>query len=281
MSTAHRNRNPGPARAGGFPSGLRVHAHGGRFTGRTGVVVCRAPDLRPGSVWVEFSPGDARLVPGYRLDVQRMSGQAGGGRTATLPQGQHCPEQGYRAEKGQRRRGVALHPQLAGQRVGGDPVPQRREVHRRDHGDSGAQHGGHRAISPTSGHPRPRSVRRTSETPTAYTVHQGEIGTSPPLSPARTKDRGDSETHSRRSDRRVIHEHSPTHSSERNVRASTTWSASSAMATRLREPGLVRASRATPRRAAFSSAGCPRSTGRRDAKGRLTERARLAVRASG
>jgi hypothetical protein len=48
---------------------LRVRAHSGRFTGGTGVVVDRAPDLRPGSVWVEFSPGHARLVPGYRLDV--------------------------------------------------------------------------------------------------------------------------------------------------------------------------------------------------------------------
>ncbi|MGW5718686.1 hypothetical protein ACWEVP_21120 [Amycolatopsis sp. NPDC003865] len=69
MSFAHRDRNPGPAQAGGFPSGLRVRARGGRFPGRTGVVVGRTPDLRPGSVWVEFSPGDARLVPGYRLDV--------------------------------------------------------------------------------------------------------------------------------------------------------------------------------------------------------------------
>ncbi|UOX90589.1 hypothetical protein MUY14_08180 [Amycolatopsis sp. FBCC-B4732] len=69
MTFAHQDRNPGPARTGGFPSGLRVRAHGGRFTGRTGVVVGRVPDLRPGSVWVEFSPGHARLVPGYRLDV--------------------------------------------------------------------------------------------------------------------------------------------------------------------------------------------------------------------
>ncbi|KDN21529.1 hypothetical protein [Amycolatopsis rifamycinica] len=69
MSFAHHDRNPGPARAGGFPNGLRVRAHSGRFTGGTGVVVDRAPDLRPGSVWVEFSPGHPRLVPGYRLDV--------------------------------------------------------------------------------------------------------------------------------------------------------------------------------------------------------------------
>ncbi|WP_439381083.1 hypothetical protein [Amycolatopsis lexingtonensis] len=68
MSFAHHDRNPGPARTGGFPDGLRVRAYGGRFTGRTGTVVGRAPDLRPGSVWVEFTAGDARLVPGYRLD---------------------------------------------------------------------------------------------------------------------------------------------------------------------------------------------------------------------
>ncbi len=48
MRFAHHDRNPGPARAGGFPSGLRV---------------------RPGSVRVEFSPGHARFEPGYRLDV--------------------------------------------------------------------------------------------------------------------------------------------------------------------------------------------------------------------
>ena len=69
MSITHHDRDLGPARAGGFPSGLQVHAHSGRFAGRTGVVIDRAPDLRPGSVWVEFSPGHARLVPGYRLDV--------------------------------------------------------------------------------------------------------------------------------------------------------------------------------------------------------------------
>ncbi|MDX3189677.1 hypothetical protein PV458_14840 [Streptomyces sp. MN03-5084-2B] len=69
MGFLHHERAPGPARAGGFPSGLRVRAHGGRFDGRTGVVVGRDPDLRPGSVWVEFTPGHARLVPGYRLDV--------------------------------------------------------------------------------------------------------------------------------------------------------------------------------------------------------------------
>lgn len=69
MSSSHRDHDLGPARAGGFPSGLRVWAHGGRFTGRTGVVVGHTPDLRPGSVWVEFNPGRPRLVPGYRLDV--------------------------------------------------------------------------------------------------------------------------------------------------------------------------------------------------------------------
>ena len=33
MTFAHRDQRPGPARTGGFPSGLRVRAHGGRFTG--------------------------------------------------------------------------------------------------------------------------------------------------------------------------------------------------------------------------------------------------------
>ncbi|MGW4394173.1 hypothetical protein ACWEHA_02720 [Amycolatopsis nivea] len=61
--------DPGPARPGGCPAGLRVRAHGGQFEGRTGIVVDRSPDLRPGSVWVEFAPGEARLVPGYRLAV--------------------------------------------------------------------------------------------------------------------------------------------------------------------------------------------------------------------
>ncbi|GAB3147071.1 hypothetical protein GCM10027258_39890 [Amycolatopsis stemonae] len=69
MTLTRHDRNHGHARAGGFPDGLCVRAHGGRFTGRTGVVVGHAPDLRPGSVWVEFTPGHPRLVPGYRLDV--------------------------------------------------------------------------------------------------------------------------------------------------------------------------------------------------------------------
>ncbi|MBE1495596.1 hypothetical protein H4696_002696 [Amycolatopsis lexingtonensis] len=67
MTFAHRTPDPGPARTGGFPAGLRVRAHSGQFRGRTGVVVDRTPDLRPGSVWVEFGPDDVRLVPGYRL----------------------------------------------------------------------------------------------------------------------------------------------------------------------------------------------------------------------
>ena len=69
MSYAHRTRNPGPARTGGFPAGLHVRAHSGQFRGRTGVVVEQTPDLRPGSVWVEFGSDGARLVPGYRLDA--------------------------------------------------------------------------------------------------------------------------------------------------------------------------------------------------------------------
>jgi hypothetical protein len=73
MTFAHRTREPGPVRAGGFPAGLRVRAHSGQFDGRAGIVVDRTPDLRPGSVWVEFTPGQARLVPGYRLDAEDMS----------------------------------------------------------------------------------------------------------------------------------------------------------------------------------------------------------------
>ncbi|MBE1493908.1 hypothetical protein H4696_001008 [Amycolatopsis lexingtonensis] len=73
MTFAHRTRDPGPAREGGFPAGLPVRAHSGQFSGRTGVVVDRTPDLRPGSVWVEFTPGHARLVPGYRLDAAELS----------------------------------------------------------------------------------------------------------------------------------------------------------------------------------------------------------------
>ncbi|MFI5589448.1 hypothetical protein ACIA5G_30650 [Amycolatopsis sp. NPDC051758] len=69
MRFAHTTRHLGPTREGGFPAGLHVRAHGGQFTGRTGVVVDRTPDLRPGSIWVEFSPGHPHLVPGYRLDV--------------------------------------------------------------------------------------------------------------------------------------------------------------------------------------------------------------------
>lgn len=66
---ARRTGDPGPARPGGFPAGLRVRMHGGRFEGMAGIVVDRSPDLRPGSTWVEFAPGHTRLVPGYRLGV--------------------------------------------------------------------------------------------------------------------------------------------------------------------------------------------------------------------
>jgi hypothetical protein len=69
MGFAHRTKQLGPARAGGFPAGVRVRAHSGQLTGPTGVVVDRTPDLRPGSIWVEFTPGHPRLVPGYRLDL--------------------------------------------------------------------------------------------------------------------------------------------------------------------------------------------------------------------
>lgn len=60
---------PSPDRAAGFPAGLHVRAHSGQYEGKTGTVVDRTPDLRPGSVWVEFARGHARLVPGYRLDT--------------------------------------------------------------------------------------------------------------------------------------------------------------------------------------------------------------------
>lgn len=73
MRLAHRTRDAGPARTGGFPTGLRVCAHSGQFRGQSGVVVERTPDLRPGSVWVEFGPDDARLVPGYRLDATKAA----------------------------------------------------------------------------------------------------------------------------------------------------------------------------------------------------------------
>ena len=73
MTFLHRGREPGPARLGGFPAGLRVSVRGGRFDGLGGVVVDRAPDLRPGSVWVEFTGEPPRLVPGYRLEVAEMA----------------------------------------------------------------------------------------------------------------------------------------------------------------------------------------------------------------
>ncbi|WP_370962530.1 hypothetical protein [Amycolatopsis sp. cg9] len=73
MTSLQHRRDPGPARAGGFPEGLRVGVRGGRFDGRRGVVVDRAPDLRPGSVWVEFTGEPPRLVPGYRLDVTELA----------------------------------------------------------------------------------------------------------------------------------------------------------------------------------------------------------------
>ncbi|MFG1643512.1 hypothetical protein ACGFMK_24730 [Amycolatopsis sp. NPDC049252] len=73
MTFVHRSREPGPARVGGFPAGLNVRVHGGRFDGRSGVVVDRAPDLRPGSVWIEFTEDLVRLVPGYRIGSSEMS----------------------------------------------------------------------------------------------------------------------------------------------------------------------------------------------------------------
>ncbi|GAA5150118.1 hypothetical protein GCM10023321_14970 [Pseudonocardia eucalypti] len=59
----------GPAVPGGFPTGARVTVVSGPHNGQHGLVVDRAPDLRPGSVWVRLSQSGTRLVPGHRLAV--------------------------------------------------------------------------------------------------------------------------------------------------------------------------------------------------------------------
>ncbi|WP_328457905.1 hypothetical protein [Amycolatopsis sp. NBC_00438] len=56
-----------PAVRGGFPTGRRVRVTGGPYRDDRGSVVDRAPDLRPGSVWVDLVTAGVHLVPGYRL----------------------------------------------------------------------------------------------------------------------------------------------------------------------------------------------------------------------
>lgn len=50
-----------------FPDGTEVTVTGGPYAGDHGVVVNRAPDLRPGTVWVELAASGTHLVPTYRL----------------------------------------------------------------------------------------------------------------------------------------------------------------------------------------------------------------------
>ncbi|TDV56553.1 hypothetical protein [Actinophytocola oryzae] len=57
-----------------FPDGTYVFVAGGRYDGDHGRVVSRAPDLRPGSAWVNFSLSGTHLVPTSRLvacDLER------------------------------------------------------------------------------------------------------------------------------------------------------------------------------------------------------------------
>lgn len=60
----------GPAVPGGFPTGARVEVISGPHGGKSGQVVNRTPDLRPGSVWVQLEQSAARLIPGHRLAVR-------------------------------------------------------------------------------------------------------------------------------------------------------------------------------------------------------------------
>jgi hypothetical protein len=55
-----------------FPDGTEVTVIGGRYAGDHGLVVNRAPDLRPGTVWVALAASGTHLVPANRL-VQRDS----------------------------------------------------------------------------------------------------------------------------------------------------------------------------------------------------------------
>lgn len=54
----------------GFPDGAEVIVVGGRYAGDHGVVVNRAPDLRPGTAWVALAASGTHLVPAHRL-IQR------------------------------------------------------------------------------------------------------------------------------------------------------------------------------------------------------------------
>lgn len=50
-----------------FPDGTEVTVTGGRYAGDHGVVVNRAPDLRPGTIWVDLAAAGTHLVPAHRL----------------------------------------------------------------------------------------------------------------------------------------------------------------------------------------------------------------------
>ena len=60
----------GPLGEAPFPDGARVFVTGGRYRNAWGTVLAKAPDLRPGSVWLRLDHGADVLVPGYRLTVQ-------------------------------------------------------------------------------------------------------------------------------------------------------------------------------------------------------------------
>lgn len=65
--TALKEAEHQPVVFSGFPDGTRVVVTGGRYDGDHGTVVNRAPDLRPGSVWVELVSAGTHLVPADRL----------------------------------------------------------------------------------------------------------------------------------------------------------------------------------------------------------------------
>lgn len=50
-----------------LPAKTPVRVLGGQYSGDSGLVVDRVPDLRPGSVWVRLTRAGVRLVPAYRL----------------------------------------------------------------------------------------------------------------------------------------------------------------------------------------------------------------------
>jgi len=50
-----------------FPTGAVIEVTSGQHSGDHGVVVDKAPDLRPGTVWVDLETAGLRLVPGHRL----------------------------------------------------------------------------------------------------------------------------------------------------------------------------------------------------------------------